>query len=344
MFLYSDPGKTLKPAKALSNYRLLLHTQYVGSARTPGSAFTLLEAFREVSSAKVQKVAVEWAAFPRSSQASNDVIDQDRFRLQDEYVEWRVERSGAAVSTITFTTDFLAYYEALARVGAAELAAAITVVIPGANPKPAELFGQNFDPATASEEVRARRFIAFAQRNPWVNGQKGLLCLGHGSNSLVALFGLVDAAAIPNPSVPVAAICSALGRNCVQTRNSDPSIAAAVQSAARGGSSLTLADPVGIEIARLSGIWRIGDNEIDVNDPSSNSGVWKVTRGGRRGELRVVSGLRLDDSPVTSGAQVAAALRVKASVLVAADADLPEWARLGQEGSQRLLEIATEGI
>ena len=43
----------------------------------------------------------------------------------------------------------------------------------------------------------------------------------------------------------------------------------------------------------------------------------------------------LDDAPVTAGAQVAAALRVRASVVSAAEADLPEWARMGQESPQR---------
>jgi len=343
MFPYTDPGKTLKPAKALANYRMRLHVEYVQSARLPGSAFTLLEAFHEIVPAKTAVAAVEWAAFPRSAQATNAEIDGNRFQLQDEYVEWRVERAGGQIQQITFTTDFLAYYEALARIGINELAVAIKAVIPKANPTAAELFGPGFSPATASEEARARRFREFSQQNPWNNGERGILSLAHRNNSLEALFRLVDIAAVPNPQVDPGSICGTLHGNCVPGRNSDPSIATAVQTLARGSRSLSLVDPVGIQIARLAGVWRVKNQEIDVNEPDSNEGVWAVTRTGRRGVLKVVQGLLLDDTPITSGAQVAAALRVKAAVVSAADDDLPEWARLGQEGSQRLADMAEGG-
>jgi hypothetical protein len=101
---------------------------------------------------------------------------------------------------------------------------------------------------------------------------------------------------------------------------------------------------VGVEIARLGGIWRLNDQELDINDPASNQGVWAVTRGGRRAVLTVMPGLLLDDAPVTAGAQVAAALRVSASVVSAAEADLPEFARMGQESPQRGDPVARGGV
>lgn len=339
MFPYRDPGKTLKPARALANYRLALHLEYSRGARLPGSAFTLLEAFAEVDAAEQEVSRVEWSAFPRSASASNAEIDAGRFTLQDEYVEWAVERAAGKVTRVTFTTEFLAYYEALARVGPDALIAAIQAVMPGAAPTVAELFGSSFAAAAASEEARAGRFLAFARSNPWINGKKGILCLAHGSNTLGALVSLVDVAAVPNPAVPAGAICATLGGNCVNERNSDPSIAAAVQGLARADRSLALVDPVGIEIDSLGGIWRVGDDEVDVNDPGGNGGLWSVSRSGRRGVLTVPENLRLDDAPVTSGAQVAAALRVRASVVSASNADLPDWARVGRERSQRLLDL-----
>jgi hypothetical protein len=345
MFAYTDPGKTLKPAKALTNYRLALHLEYSQSARLAGSAFTLLEAFEEVSAAKKTTGAVEWAAFPRSATATNTQIDADRFRWQDEYVEWTVTKAAGKVTRVIFTTEFLAYYEALARIGPAELTAAVKAVMPAANPKVSELFGPGFTAATASalsEEARASKFRNFAQQNPWVNGQKGILCLAHGSSTLGALFRLVDVASIPNPAVPANAICGTLGGNCVPDRNSDPNIAAAVQTLSQNDRSFSLADPAGIEISTLGGIWRLGNQEIDINDKTTNQGVWKLTRGNRRGELTVPANLVLDDNPITSGAQVAAALRVKSSVVSSLNADLPEWARVGKETSQRLKDI-TEG-
>ena len=337
MFQYTDPGGTLKPAAALKNYRLDLHGQYTSSAKRARSAFTLLEAFEGLAASKKRNAAVDWLAFPRSAQATNVQIDADRFNLQDEYVEWRVESTGGQVTKITFTTDFLAYYAALARVSAAALTAAIKAVIPGANPTATDLFG---GAAPAGEEARTRRFIARAQQNPWINGQKGILCLAHGSNTLGALFGLVDAAAVPMTNIQPGAICSALGNNCVPSRNSDPSIAAAVQTLARNGNSLSLVDPVGIVIKTLAGIWRVGNNEVDINNAATNGGIWKITRSGRRAELKVSPTLRLDDAPIVSGAQVAALLSVQSVVVSAADTALPDWARVGQESSSRLAEIA----
>jgi len=343
MFAYTDHGKTLQPARALENYRLALHLEYSQSARLPDSAFTLAEAFDEVPAAKAQTAGVEWAAFPRAALATNAEIDASRFQLQDEYVEWAVDKANGRIQRISFTTEFLAYYEALARVGSDELIAAIKAVIPTAQPQVSELFGPGFVTASATENARAGRFRAFAQQNPWINGKKGVICLAHKSSTLSALFRLVDVAAIPNPKVQPGAICTTLAGNCVPERNSDPNIAAAVQSLARNDRSLTLADPVGIEVASLAGIWRVGGHIIDINDREANAGLWKVTRGGRRAELTVPADLLLDDVPIGSGAQVAAALRVKASIVSAANVDLPDWARVGQERSQRLADIATGG-
>jgi hypothetical protein len=340
MFQYTDPGETLKPAKALAAYRLMLHSQYVNSAKRPRSAFTLLEAFAEVPESALQTDAVEWAAFPKSANTGNAQIDASRFTFQDEYVEWSVDRQAGQIRRITFTTEFLAYYEALARASPTALARAIKAVVDGANPTSAELFGPGPAPSSLSEENRASRFRNFAQQNPWINGEKSAVCLAHRNNTLGALFGLVDAAAVPAPTTPPGSICAQLGNACVPERNSDPSIATAVQSLSRNGRSLSLVDPVGVEIARLAGIWRIGDDEIDVNDESANPGVWRVTRRGRRGILTIVPNLLLDDAPIASGAQVAAVLRVKASVVSAAESDLPQWARMGQESSQRIDEVA----
>lgn len=343
MFEYTDPANALKPAAALEAYRLALHLEYAQSSRLAKSAFTMLEAFEEVAAAKQAKASVEWAAFPRTATGTNQEIDSRRFEFQDEYVEWAVESTGGRVSRITFTTEFLAYYEALAAVGADELIAGIKAAIPTANPTVAEVFGQGFNPAVASPTTRARRFQTRAQSNPWVNGTKGIICLAHGSSTLVALFRLVDVAAIPDLSVQPGAICGKLGGNCVVGRNSDPNIAAAVQTIARNDRSLSLADPAGIEIGSLVGIWRQGTREIDINDPAANGGLWKLSRGRRRGELTVPADLVLDDKSITSGAQVAAALRVRSNVISAANADLPEWARVGHENSQRLSDVIAGG-
>jgi hypothetical protein len=334
MFLYTDPAGTLSPQQALDNYRIALETEYQTSARLKDSAFALLEAFDGIPKARLTFGSVSWPAFPRKTSAPNGQIDQERFTLQDEYVEWRVERTNNRIHRVTFTTEFLAYYVALARTSTAALLAAIQTVIPGAKPTNAELFGPGVT-ASPSALERARRFTAFAQRNPWINGNKGILCLAHSNNSLLALFRLVDIAAVRNPVVEPADVCSSLDGFCDPARNSDPNIAAAVQQIARDDHSFSLVDPVGIEIAALGGIWRRGNRTININDPAANEGLWNLTRGKRRGELTIPDDLLSDDQPITSGAQVAATLRVQASVIAARNVDLPEWARIGNEEQAR---------
>ncbi len=344
MFNYKDPGGTLTPPKALANYRQLLHAQYRMHAKLAKSAFTLLEAFGELPAATLPREdAVEWSAFPITASGTNQEIDANRFRFQDEYVEWRVERTGAKVKQITFTTEFLEYYEALAMVGMDAVVAAIKAVIPGASPKAAELFGPGFDPATSTPEGRAGSFSSFAQQNPWNNGVKGILCLAQQFNTLGALFNLVGRGAVPNPAVASGAICGTLGGFCGPGRNSDPSIATAVQDLSRAQRGLSLRDPAGIEIARLSGIWARNGVQIDINDPAGNGGLWAITRTGRRAVLKNATGLSIDGESVTTGAQVASRLRVRAVVVSAAEADLPEWSRIGQENSVRLDQAAAGG-
>ena len=344
MFNYKDPGGTLKPAKALASYRQSLHEQYRFHAKNPNSAFTFLEAFQELPPGKVPQVdAVQWSAFPITASGNNAQIDEQRFRFQDEYVEWQVERTAGKVKQITFTTEFLEYYEALASVGLAELIAGIKAVIPGANPTVVELFGPSFNPATSTPVGRASTFRSFAKQNPWNNGAKGILCLAQQFNTLGALFNLTGPAAIVNTTVPAGAICGTLNNLCGPNRNSDPSIATAVQNLARSKRDLSLRDPAGIEIFTLGGIWKRNGVAIDINDSVTNGGLWAISRNGRRGVLKNAAGLTLDGDSITTGAQVASRLRVQARVVSAMEADMPEWSRIGQEASVRLNQVAAAG-
>ncbi len=340
MFNYKDPGGALKPAKVLAVYRQFLHEQYRAHAKNPNSAFTFLEAFLEVSPGKAQEAAVRWSAFPITATGTNAEIDAQRFKFQDEYVEWQVERAGGKVKRITFTTEFLEYYQSLASVGLPELIDGIKSVIPTANPQAAELFGPGFDLAASSAESRSAAFRQFAQNNPWNNGTKGILCLAQQFNTLGALFNLTGPAAVVNLSVPAGAICGTLGNFCGSNRNSDPSIATAVQNLARASRDLTLRDPVGIEILNLGGIWKRNAAQFDINDPAQNGGLWTISRNGRRGVMENATGLTVDGDPITSGAQIANRLQAQARVVSALETDMPEWSRVGQEDSIRLNQVA----
>ena len=331
MFLYQDPTETnfLESQGALDAYRNILDKLYFSSARIPNSAFTLLEAFSDLTPGTVAEVStVSWIAFPRTASASFDLIDTNRFTWQDEYVEWRTEKSDdGKVTKITFTTEFPEYYQALAEVSLDALIAGIKETIPGADPTVQELLGLDSD-TTFNRALRFRRNLS---RNPWNNGEKGILCLTQQFNTLGALFNLLDKCGVPRPAANPNDVCDLVGGACGSGRNSDPFVCVAAQNQARTERGLSLADPAGIKLIEHRGIWRIDGRRIDINDLGNNQGVWEMSRGNRRGVLKVVDGLTLDGSPITSGAQVSTQLIVGADVITAPETALPDWAKIGEE-------------
>lgn len=331
MFAYQDPTGTnfLETQGALSAYRNILEGRYLSSARIPNSAFTLLEAFSDLTPGSTPEVAtISWIAFPRTASVSFDLIDAQRLDWQDEYAEWRTEKSNdGTVTEIIFITEFSEYYQALAEVSLDALIAGVQATIPGANPTVQELLGLDSD----TTFNRALRFRDHLPRNPWNNGEKGILCLTQRFNTLGALFNLLDKCGVPRPASNPNDVCGLVGGACGSGRNSDPFVCVAAQNQARTARGLSLADPAGINIIEHRGIWRINNRRIDINDPANNEGVWELSRGNRRGVLRVVDGLTLDGRPITSGAQVSTQLIVGADVITAPEIALPGWAKIGEE-------------
>lgn len=341
MFDYTDPTKTglLKTEGALASYQREVHVFYRDFARAPGSGFTLLDAFDELTSGGQRQLdQVTWKAFPRSALASHLDIDTKRTQLQDEYVEWRVERSAQGkVTRVTFTTEFTEYWAAFAAVGVTALRKAIQAVNPDANPTDIELFGNGFNPAQATAAARARQFVKQAPANPWVNGNKDILFLIHRSSTLSALLNLVNACAIPQTQLAPGDVCGTVSNACVKERNSDPSVCGAAQSLVTAQRALSLEDPVGVEILQLDGVWKIGGNQVDINDAATNQGAWIISRNGRRGVLDVAKGVTAGDQEIVSGAQVATSLVVGATVVSAPENTLPAWARTGQESTRAIV-------
>ncbi len=341
MFAYQDPSGrgVLASQNALDIYRTTVDRLYRRSALQLNSAFTLLEAFEGLTFDRGLSITtLPWIAFPRLANQPFNVIDADRFNLQDEYVEWRTEFEGEQVARITFTTEFPEYYQALAQVSTEALIAGIQDAIPRANPTVEELFGSNFNPDLASPLARANRFRDNLRQNPWNNGEKGILCLTQRNNTMGALFGLVEPCAIARRDIPASAVCGMVA--CVPGRNSDPIICQASQNLARNLNGLSLQDPVGIQIKRLVGTWKIDGQEIgDINDPDRNQGAWVISRNGRRAVLEVSKGVTIGDTVITSGAQVAAQLQVGADVISAPESVLPDWAKTGEESSRLIRQI-----
>ena len=132
MFGYTDPtgGTLLERSGALIQYRATLHSEYKSGAQHPDSAFTLLSAFSTLTEDRVATSSIPWVAFPKSVQGTDMQIDDGRTVLQDEYVEWRVERdANNKVIRIEFTTEFSEYYEAFAALGFDPLREAIRETI-----------------------------------------------------------------------------------------------------------------------------------------------------------------------------------------------------------------------
>ena len=335
MFAYSDPVATglLEQEGALQNYRELVHSSYRFEARKANSAFTLLSAFDDIrDNLETIENTVEWSAFPKISTGSDQEIDSQRFVHQDEYCEWRVERDGAGkITKITFTTELYEGLQALAEVGEDALIKGIKEIIPGADPTTEEMFGLGFDPSHASPDARGEQYVLHRRMNPWLNGSKGILGLGHRNNTGGALFTLVGDCAV-NQHINPTLVCGI--SNCVPGRNSDPSVCSAVQHLSQADRAISLTDPAGIRIKELQGIWKINGTQIDINSPADNQGSWTVTRNGRRAVLDTSNGLTMGDAEIVSGAQVAHALFVEATVISAPENIVPAWARTGNESSR----------
>ena len=252
---------------------------------------------------RLSATTVEWKAFPISQPGTPAEIDADRFERQDEYIEWRVERQGGSLHRVTFITEFLEYYLALAEVGAQALKEEIRRLYPGADPTDRELFGGRFNPANASPEARAKRLQGHLKDNPWNNGERGILCLTQGTNTMEALFDLLGACGKPRPDLDPGDVCGNVGGSCVPGRNSDPAVCGAAQSLARSDRSFSLEDPCGVRILGLdpAGHWTVDGEAIDLNDEGSNRGIWKVTRSGRRATFTFQGDVRLGGGKIRTG-------------------------------------------
>jgi peptidoglycan hydrolase-like protein with peptidoglycan-binding domain len=408
MFPYQDPtgSDCLQRQGAIETYRGKLNAQYETSAITANTQFVPIRAFSGLppsgpadqplmlrSGATFDSGSVDWNAFPlRSKTVSKAQVDADR-RLQEEYTEWVVQSNGGKLSSITFTTEFAAYFQTLADLSFEALVAGIKEVIPNANPTVRELYGTDqkplpltadgvvgpatwellgrildrpasspptmrlgsqdesvkslqtrlawlglldakldgvFGPKTQAAVIAAQKRYAgggelFRRNlfdNPWNNGQKGIFCMAQGENTLPLLFALLAKCSVPQVDLNAKEVCAAVSPSCVVGRSSDPSVCNAAQVSARNGKVLSLSDPVGVCIIKLQGGWKLGNDNININNPQENQGIWQVSRGNRRAVLKNLPGLTLDGAPLTSGAQVASMLQVGVKVSSAAAKDL----------------------
>ncbi|WP_328471977.1 hypothetical protein OHA21_08655 [Actinoplanes sp. NBC_00393] len=218
-----------------------------------------------------------------------------RYRPQDEYCEWFVERDPETgrMRRIVFTSEGHEYWRFLAD-GTAAFPDAGVPPVDGDRVLLLRLYRELVGPQVREEDLYFDTDIAFRQAadgplrlyrrqgaynpyNVW-NTEAGLAHLTHPENSLYGEVSLAAAASVPRSGAdgtPVTdagrlVCCAGLGD---PNRSSDPTISTDVNDLVRRGLSVTLRDPVGLYITSLD------DAAVSGPDGEDVSGWWRPVRG-----------------------------------------------------------------
>jgi hypothetical protein len=226
------------------------------------------------------------------------------YRMQDEYLEWHVTKNAAGkVTRVEFTCEGPEYWQFLAQNIPDKLLQLYQTHV-STDVKKQDLFGADG---------------SYNGSNIW-NTQKGAMHLTHPANTLTAeIFIAGDATVLRQKGGQVLADADQLIR-CAQygvpDRASDPRIGSDVNTLARAGFAITLADPVGLYIA---GINTTGWQKPD-GTPVGN--YWKVLRGSDSSGLRavyevptaegfVVGDIKIGANNIAFGGQIAENITMK---------------------------------
>jgi hypothetical protein len=264
---------------------------------------------------------VVWSAFPGSLRgAPRETLEiADGFRgAQDEYCEWGVERNGEGkITRVTFTTEVPEYW---AHLFETELETVRELY--------RELVGVEVDP-----DRLVKPDGAYLADNEWNRSTTGRPAhLMQPSNNLGAAVDLAANATVlrERDGVPVTGNqelveCGGLGE---PLRNSDPSIAAAINNAAATGAEITLNDPPGLYI---DGLMTGGMATPDGEDPGA---FWTVERGEPTHVVRavyevpegrgyVVGDIRIGGEPIEFGGQLAVRVPIRIEAVVKPESHSP---------------------
>ncbi len=291
---------------------------------------------------------IDWNAFPRSierklgagTEAAFRAAEPDplpvtfnpfhernvRFRPQDEYLEWRVDRdSENNVVRVTFTCEPPEYWEAMAHGYPLRYKGPRSEGNVDGRQKVLALYRQLVGPEVREEDLFPDE--VYDPFNKW-NTSHGIVHLTHPSNTLGAEINLAVAATVlrkrpdgtPITDEQELIICSRYG---TKERNSDPSIGGDVNGHARAHAFLTLRNPVGLYIQDLKpeGWTKPGPNNTRVKTETE---FWTVVRGDGPGKMGLravyeipqgtlrpdgkqmtVSDIRIAGAPIRFGGQIA---------------------------------------
>lgn len=253
---------------------------------------------------------IRWKGFPliiaarhpgnrRAAWAEAEQLQSDgsiRFRPQDEYLEWRVTKDASGkVVRVVFTCEGPEYWEALAEGYPPSFTLARSqgglggtkgTGAQGDKNAVLALYRRYVDPNVQMADL----FDGNGRYNRWNkwNTTDGIMHLSQPNNTLGAEINIAAQATIirekagqtiTDPDALI--VCSGFG---ARRRASDPHIGDEVNRLARGGSAITLLDPVGLYIDGMPegiGTWTTPDGQ-----PASQ--FWTVARGTAAATVRAV--------------------------------------------------------
>lgn len=261
---------------------------------------------------------ISWPAFPQIIELRFGDTPPEMFRQaemrnnQDEYLEWVAASQGGKITKVMFTCEGPEYWEHIA--GDKALLVQLYSKIVGQPVPQADLFtaGGAYMPRNQHNLQNAIHLI---QPNNTLQAEidiasQATIIRRHGANDPVT-----DANELIN--------CSRFGD---PDRHSDPHIGDVVNTVARQGCSLTLADPIGLYLESLPH----PTNELGIKKPGGGvvgPEYWTLARGDQDHILRavfeapagqpVVGDLEIGGQKITAGGQIVkAGLRVKLTGVV----------------------------
>ncbi|KAF9022418.1 hypothetical protein BDZ89DRAFT_1137368 [Hymenopellis radicata] len=280
---FTDDFTTEKQKKGWSDIiSSYMNTTWVNPQLTP----QFYDATKTKEIEPTSNTKITWTAFPKKVKTDSGGNDQLRWKtadadrgVQDEYCEWSVQRnSSGKITKIVFCNEGPEYFDFLAKTDPEKLLQLYKALNPGsaADIKSTDIYGPDgkYNPTNKwNNNTDSGNIVHLIQINNTLSAECDLAGLA----SVLRVDG--NGKRITDPEQ--LARCSGFGN---PARNSDPTIGAAVNNLAWGGSLITLKNPVGLYIdsVNLSNVTYPGDDSFDPND------CWKWVRGKKGTYMRAV--------------------------------------------------------
>lgn len=289
----------------------------VAGIRRPGHTPQFYNPTRVATAPRAAVALITWPGFPRALllrfgadrtrayRAAERLqgSGRERFRPQDEYLEWHAHRDPATgkITRVDLTCEGPEYWEFLSRVAPEVLLA---------------LYRAHVSPDATMAQLMPGG--AYNPGNVW-NTARGAMHLIHPANSLGAEIKLAaDATVLRRRGARILTdadeliTCAGFGE---RLRSSDPRIGADVNALARQGYAITLQDPVGLYIVRLETQgWRKPDGKpvgnylrvVRGKPGQALRAVYEVPARARAGGRPFVVGdIEIGGRPIEWGGQIA---------------------------------------